>query len=83
MSDDIKERLRRDRQAIKFIVGYMESNGYAPTVRDIGKAIGFSSSSTAQQIVSRLQRRGWITYKDHAFRTIKVTEDGLSEANDS
>lgn len=68
--------------AVKFILRHVEATGYPPTVRDIAKAIGVSSSSTAQEVVFRLERRGWITYRHRLFRTIQVTDDGRLEASD-
>jgi hypothetical protein len=51
--------------------------GYAPSVRDVCKAIGRSSSSTAQRIIDYLKKRGLIEYKPKIARSMKVTDKGL------
>ena len=37
---------KRQQEIFDFIKRYVASNGYPPTVRDIGKAVGLASSST-------------------------------------
>ena len=37
---------KRQREILEFIQEYLDTNGYPPTVRDIGGAVGLTSSST-------------------------------------
>ena len=49
---------KRQREIFDFIRRYSSENGYPPTVRDIGKAIGLTSSSTVHAHLSNLEKLG-------------------------
>ncbi|MDQ4130213.1 MAG: transcriptional repressor LexA [Actinomycetota bacterium] len=49
---------KRQREVLDFIRGYAESNGYPPTVRDIGRALGLTSSSTVHAHLANLEKLG-------------------------
>ena len=37
---------QRQREVYEFVVSYVDSHGYPPTVREIGEAVGLASPST-------------------------------------
>ena len=47
---------KRQQEIFDFIRSYSEKNGYPPTVRDIGKAVGLASSSTVHAHLSNLEK---------------------------
>src|SRR6201995_4971582 len=49
---------KRQQEIFDFIKRYSEKNGYPPTVRDIGKAVGLASSSTVHAHLSNLEKVG-------------------------
>jgi repressor LexA len=49
---------KRQQEIFDFIKRYSESNGYPPTVRDIGKAVGLASSSTVHAHLANLEKLG-------------------------
>src|SRR3954462_2086318 len=49
---------KRQREIFDFIKTYSAQHGYPPTVRDIGKAIGLTSSSTVHAHLSNLEKLG-------------------------
>jgi repressor LexA len=49
---------KRQREIFDFIKSYSADHGYPPTVRDIGKAIGLTSSSTVHAHLSNLEKLG-------------------------
>ncbi len=51
---------------------YTAINGYAPTVREIGSAVGLKSSSTVHQYLNRIMCKGYITYHPYQPRTLRV-----------
>jgi repressor LexA len=60
-----KERKRMDltkrqQEIFDFIKQYTEANGYPPTVRDIGAAVGLASSSTVHAHLANLEKLGLI-----------------------
>jgi repressor LexA len=51
---------KRQQEIFDFIRRYSEDNGYPPTVRDIGKAVGLASSSTVHAHLANLEKLGLI-----------------------
>jgi repressor LexA len=51
---------KRQREIFEFIKGYSARHGYPPTVRDIGKAIGLTSSSTVHAHLANLEKLGLV-----------------------
>ncbi len=51
---------KRQQEIFDFIKRYSEENGYPPTVRDIGKAVGLASSSTVHAHLANLEKLGLI-----------------------
>src|SRR4051812_30316038 len=51
---------KRQREIFDFIKRYSSEHGYPPTVRDIGKAIGLTSSSTVHAHLSNLEKLGLV-----------------------
>ena len=49
---------KRQQEIFDFIKRYSETNGYPPTVRDIGKAVGLASSSTVHAHLANLEKLG-------------------------
>jgi repressor LexA len=48
----------RQRQIWDFVVGYVDRQGYPPTVREIGDAVGLASPSTVHAHLANLERAG-------------------------
>jgi repressor LexA len=55
--DQIPSNLRR---MLEFIQGYIRDRGYAPSVRDIGGALGIQSTSTVHAQLRRLEEAGFL-----------------------
>lgn len=53
-----------------------KSNGYPPSVRQIGIKLGRSSSDTVQKALEVLKAKGLVTWKLGARRTLTITEAG-------
>ena len=52
-----------------------------PTVRDIGKALGLSSTCTIQRHLAELVKKGLLRKSSRESRGIEVTSAGLAELN--
>ena len=73
MDKKIPERLTvRQREILDFIGRHISEKGYAPTLREIGKAFGFSQKS-AQNQRNALILKGWITFDNAKPRSIRLT----------
>ena len=66
------ETTRKERAILKFIEEQVIENGYPPSVREIGKAIGLSSTATVHAYLAKLEKQGYIKKEDKKGRTLKV-----------
>jgi repressor LexA len=71
MPDGLTER---QRQILQFIKEEIRTKGYPPSVREIGEAIGLSSSSTVHGHMSRLEEKGYIRRDPTKPRAIEVLD---------
>jgi len=51
----------RQRRILEFIRSTTHERGYPPTVREIGEAVGLTSSSSVHSQLENLQRKGYLT----------------------
>ena len=66
---------KRQQEIFEFIRGYSDKHGYPPTVRDIGRAIGLTSSSTVHAHLSNLEKIGLLRRDPSKPRAIEVLVD--------
>jgi repressor LexA len=59
---------------LKFIRDFIDDRGYAPTVRDIVKGCGLSSTAVVQHHLNVLERQGHIQRDPTVFRSIQLTD---------
>jgi repressor LexA len=62
----------RQREILDFIKAEMRRKGYPPTVRDIGQAVGLSSSSTVHSHLNALEAKGLIKRDPSKPRALEV-----------
>lgn len=72
-------QISRHELIFRFLVAEIESNGYPPTVREIGEAVGLASSSTVHSHLERMERDGLIRRDPKKPRAIKVIGEWPSE----
>ena len=71
-------RITRTRlRILSFIRDFLQGRGYAPTVRDIAKGCGISTSSVVQHHLNVLEREGHIHRDPQVFRSIRLVEEEL------
>lgn len=51
----------RESRVFRYICAFTEEHGYAPTIREIGDAAELASTSSVSYVLSRLERKGYIT----------------------
>lgn len=66
-------------KALVFMISHIEEYGYPPTIREVGKYVGYSSSSSAQKLVDSMRTHGLIHVDKGIARGIRVSEFGRSE----
>jgi repressor LexA len=70
----------RQRQVLEFVDSEVRHRGYPPSVREIGEAVGLSSSSTVHAHLAALQDKGYLTRDPTKPRAIEVRFDVESGA---
>jgi repressor LexA len=63
---------KRQQEIFDFVKRYVGERGYPPTVRDIGKAIGLTSSSTVHAHLANLEKLGVLRRDPTKPRAIEV-----------
>jgi repressor LexA len=66
----------RQRQILEYLRDHARQHAYPPTVREIGQAVGLSSSSTVQNHLNSLETRGYIRRDPSKSRTVEIIEQG-------
>src|SRR5947209_10396099 len=69
------ELTERQTRILNYIRDVSKSRNYPPSVREIGEAVGLSSSSTVHNHLNQLERRGLIRRDPSKSRTVQLVED--------
>jgi repressor LexA len=72
LNDQLTERQTKILDYIRFVT---KSRNYPPSVREIGEAVGLSSSSTVHNHLNQLERRGLIKRDPSKSRTVQLVRD--------
>lgn len=67
----------RQKQILAYIRETLRLKGYPPSVREIGEAVGLSSSSTVHSHLSKLESLGFIRRDPTKPRAIDVLDDAI------
>ena len=67
---------KREKAILKYIEKSIEENGYPPSVREIGKAVGLKSTATVHSYITRLKEIGYIAKENNKGRTLKLLKGG-------
>jgi repressor LexA len=78
-----QELTKRQREILEFIQVYLDDNGYPPTVRDIGGAVGLTSSSTVHAHLSNLEKAGAIRRDPTKPRALEILEKAGSRVKNA
>jgi len=72
LTDQLTERQNRILDYIRYVT---RVRSYPPSVREIGEAVGLSSSSTVHNHLNQLERRGLIRRDPSKSRTVQLVQD--------
>jgi repressor LexA len=67
------------REILEFIARQQRERGYPPSVREIGEAVGLTSSSTVHAHLATLQRQGFLMRDPTKPRAIEIRWDPASD----
>ncbi len=72
MTEQLTERQNKILDYIRYVT---KVRSYPPSVREIGEAVGLSSSSTVHNHLNQLERRGLIKRDPSKSRTVQLVQD--------
>ena len=70
---------KREKAILKFIEKQVNANGYPPSVREIGKAVGLKSTATVHGYLESLEKKGYVKKESQKGRTLKLLKGGNLE----
>src|SRR5436309_4972205 len=65
----------RQQEIWDFLVDYVDTHGYPPTVREIGEAVGLASPSTVHAHLANLERAGLLRRDPTKPRALELSRD--------
>src|SRR5580692_11650461 len=68
------------REILDFIAAELRERGYPPSVREIGEAVGLTSSSTVHTHLTTLQKQGYLRRDPTKPRALTLSYDEVSGA---
>lgn len=69
----------RQLDALRFVHGFLQQHGYAPSQREIADGLDICSTNGVNDHLRRLEQRGLIRRAPMKSRALIVTEAGLQE----
>lgn len=72
-----RNALNKQMAVLSYIHKQVANQGYPPTVREIGAAVGLSSTSTVHGHINRLIAKGYLTKDPSKPRALELTPAGL------
>lgn len=72
----------KQQEIYDFIVQFSQENGYPPSVREIGQAVGLKSPSTVHFHIKGLESAGVLTKAAGKTRAMTLTEEGEAAQRD-
>ena len=69
---------QREKAIVKFIEKQIKKNGYPPSVREIGEAVGLKSTATVHTYIAALERKGYVKKENQKGRTLRLLK-GLNK----
>lgn len=70
---------KRQREILTYLMDTMQERGYPPSVREIGAALGLTSSSTVHSHLAALEKKGYIHRDPSKPRAIEILKDSASQ----
>ncbi len=71
-----KKLSERQKGILQFIQKHLNDYGFPPTIREIGQAVGISSTSVVNYNLNRLQERGYLTREKDVSRGLRLADEG-------
>ena len=79
-SSPTTEPTERQLELLRTIDTAIKRDGFAPTVRELCNAFGWTSTNAAASHLRSLKAKGLLEWRDGNSRTLKLTPAGLAKA---
>jgi len=66
---------KKQRELLSFIEGFIASNGYGPSYREIMRSLDYKSVSTVAVHIDGLIQKGKLRKKDNSARSLEVVKE--------
>lgn len=70
-----KRPTKKQAELLAYLKGFITTNGYGPSYREIQKALGYSSVSTVATHIDGLVKAGKLNKKDFSARSLEIVND--------
>lgn len=70
-----EQGVQRRLEILRFVAGYIEQNGYSPSMQEIGDGTGVHKNGARHHLL-KLQSDGLVTTTEGAYRSIRLTDKG-------
>src|SRR4030042_2277206 len=67
----------KERQLLEFITQFIQRYGYAPTLKEIGDALGMNSPATVHEHIDRLRQKGFVKKLDGTARGLDIIKENF------
>ncbi len=74
---------KREKDILNFIEKQIKEKGYPPSVREIGKSVGLSSTATVHGYLTKLEEKGYIKKENQKGRTLRLLKGTKNESKDN
>lgn len=73
-----KRPTKKQTELLEYLKGFITTNGYGPSYREIQKALGYSSVSTVAVHIDGLVVAGKLVKKDRSARSLEIAHNTKS-----
>ena len=70
---------KREKDILTYIEKQIKENGYPPSVREIGKSVGLSSTATVHGYLTKLEEKGYIKKENQKGRALRLVKGSKNE----
>lgn len=77
----MKKLTERQRQVFEFIREKVSAHGSSPTIREIGKHMGITSTNGVRLHIAALIKKGYLRKQEHIARGLELVQNIASEAS--
>lgn len=71
---------KKQRELLNYLAEFIEANNYAPSYREIMKALNYKSVSTVANHIDSLITKGYLSKRDNSARSLEIvslSDDGV------